>query len=349
MKRSVGVTTVAVLTLVGSAFTLVMGILMLAVMIFAPIPTSPQFPGSPMFMKVLLAGVSLTYLGPAIWGIFTGIGLFRLKNWARISMIVFAVLLICMAAFSGLLTLVVPFPRAPDRAVDPSVVSVIRIFMGAFWLALLGLGIWWLVFFTRSKVKAQFVPLQPALATGLPTFPPDTAIQTAPEAPAQSEPRRPLSITILAGWLLASCAFLPLNLLIHSPAVVFTKLLTGQSAGLWYCALVAIQLFIGYGLLRLRPAARIAAIIYFGFGFLNMAVFYLAPGGRDRTLALLGSQKSMLPWMKMFSSQPDFQFDPTPFLVLGVIAGLIGIVVPIYFLVTRKVAFQNGSSVAHVG
>jgi hypothetical protein len=60
-------------------------------------------------------------------------------------------------------------------------------------------------------------------------------------------------ITILAWWLLASCAFLPLNILIHSPAVVFTKLLTSQSAGLWYCALVAIQLFIGYGLLRLRP------------------------------------------------------------------------------------------------
>jgi hypothetical protein len=46
MKRSVGVTIIAILSLLGSAFMLVMGTVMLAVMALAPAPRSSQFPGS---------------------------------------------------------------------------------------------------------------------------------------------------------------------------------------------------------------------------------------------------------------------------------------------------------------
>lgn len=349
MRRSVGVTVAAVIALTGSVFTLLMGVLMLAVLAFAPVAASAQLP-SPVFVKVMLVFVSLMYLVPGGLGVFTGIGLWRLRNWARISILVFSVLLMCMAVFSGLLTMVIPFPPSPGRPMPASFVLGFRLFMTGSWLALLGLGIFWLVFFTRAKVKAQFVP---ALTAGMPSFAtgvssPLTASSTfpmpaVPEASAVTKSARPLSITIIAWLLLAGCAFLPFNFLLHTPAVLFTRLVTGTPAAVWYGALVVIQFAIGYGLLKLKPAARVAAIAYFGFGCLNMAVFYCAPGATARVQALFESEKAMFPWMQMVPSTSQFQVSATPFIVIGVVGGLIGALVPIYFLVTRKQAFEKAA------
>jgi hypothetical protein len=344
MKRSTGVTVIAILSLLGSAFTFVVGTVMLVVMAIAPVPRSNEFPGSPMLLRAILLASSLMYLLPAVWGILTGIGLLRLKNWARISIIVFSVLLILMSAFTGLVSLVVPIPATSNNEVDPLVMIGIRMVVGAFWLALLGIGIWWLVFFNRSKVKEQFGQL--ALA-----FPGGSMSQTA--YPVQSMPvsatepgtaKRPLSITILAWLLLAGCAFIPLSLVLRAPAILFTTLLNGGPAILFFLTFAALQLCIGIGLLRLRPVARMAAVIYFIFGFLNSAVFYFAPGGHARTLALMESQQTMFPWMRQFQGQAGLQFNPAPFLVVGAVVGLFVITVPLYFLITRKLAFEMAAA-----
>ena len=106
--------------------------------------------------KVLMATASLVYLLPAIWGIATAIGLWRLKNWARISIIVF-VLPTLMGGFTGLIMLIMPFPSTPTATPDRAVMATMRIVMGGFWLDPAGYRIWWLVFFTRAKVVEQFV------------------------------------------------------------------------------------------------------------------------------------------------------------------------------------------------
>ena len=97
MKRSIGVTVIAVLSLLGSVLTLLMGVLLGWVMFRAPVASPDQYPGSPAFFKAMLFAGVLIYVVPAIWGICTSIGLLRLRDWARISMIAFAVLLILMA------------------------------------------------------------------------------------------------------------------------------------------------------------------------------------------------------------------------------------------------------------
>jgi hypothetical protein len=142
MNRSVGVTVIAVLALLGSGLTLLMGILMAVVMAVAPVPTQPEFPASPAFLKVMLLAASLVYVLPAVWGILTGIGLLRLKNWARISIIVFSVLLTLMGGFTALTALLIPFFPIPTGTVDTSVMAVMRVSMGVFCLAQLGIGIW---------------------------------------------------------------------------------------------------------------------------------------------------------------------------------------------------------------
>jgi hypothetical protein len=156
--------------------------------------------------------------------------------------------------------------------------------------------------------------------------------------------RRPVSITVLAWLLLVGCLFIPLSLVLHAPAILFTKLLTGWPSVLFFAVFAALQLGIGIGLLRLRPAARIAAIGYFSFGFLNSAVFYLAPGGHARALSLIDSQQSMFPWMRSLPDQARFHFDPAPFLILGGVSGLAMLAVPLYFLITRKSVFETAAA-----
>ena len=340
MKRSAGVTAIVILSLLGSVFTFAMGILVLVMMIMAPVSSTNPFPGSPSLFNAMLVLASLMYLLPAVWGIVTGIGLWRLKNWARVSIVVFSVLLILMGGFSGLVTLIVPFPPTQNSSVDPSIMTSIRISMAAFMLALAGIGVWWLVFFNRSTVKEQFGQLSPAFVDRSP-------LQTAYPAQGTAESaagKRPLSIAILAWFLLVGCMFLPLWFVFRTPVILFTRLLTGWPAVLLCLGYAAVQVCIGVGLLRLRPAARTAAIIYFLFGFVNSAIFYFAPGGHARMLALIESQQTMFPWMRLFLTHPEFQFDPTRFMVIGYAGGVIGIMVPLYFLITRKVAFEKAAA-----
>lgn len=344
MKRSVGVTVIVILSMLGSVFTFAIGILMLVVMIVAPVSRSDQFPVSPVFFKVMLVIASLLYLLPAVWGIVTGIGLWRLKNWARVSIIVFSVLLILIGGFSGLITLVVPIPSTPSNTVDPSIMTGIRLSMGAFMLALAAIGVWWLVFFNRSKVKEQFGQLSLVPSIGSPMQADQFRQSTSVSTKDPGAGRRPLSITILAWLILAGCLVTPFSLMLRLPAILFTKLLTGWPATLFYLSFAVVQLCIGIGLLRLRPAARIAAIIYFAFGSVNTAAFYLAPGGHARMLAFMESERAMFPWMRTLPSQPEFPIEAAPFLVIGAVSGLIVTAILLYFLITRKFAFERSAA-----
>jgi hypothetical protein len=75
MRRSVGVTVIAVLSLIGSLLTLLLGLLMGVALAFAPssTPTETAIPAG--FLKAMMALVLLIYLGAAAWGIVTSIGL----------------------------------------------------------------------------------------------------------------------------------------------------------------------------------------------------------------------------------------------------------------------------------
>lgn len=345
MNRSVGVTVIAVLAFIGSVLVLLMGILMAVVMIVAPPPAQQDFPASPLVFKALMLAVSFMYVLPAVWGILTSIGLFRLRNWARISTIVFSVLLILMSGFAALMALLIPLVRVPGGTVDPSVLLFMRISMGVFWLAQVGVGVWWLVFFNRARVKQQFVPPIFVAATAMDSSYTAPAL-TASAADARTITRRPLSFTILAWLLLIGCLFMPLNFVLHPPIPLFTKLLTGWPAEMYLTILCVLQLYVGVGLLRFKPAARVAGVGYFGFAFVNTVVFYFAPGSRARVLALAEQQQSMFPWMTLWQRDAPFQFDLTPFLLIGACVGMAFIAVTIYFLITRKAAFETAALAA---
>ncbi len=344
MKRSLGVTVIAVFTLLGSLLALLMGILTAVFAVVAPLPAQREFPASPAFFKAMLLAASLVYILPAVWGILTSIGLLRLKNWARVSTIVFSVLLILMSIGPLLGSILFSFMPVPSEAADNSVMTVVRVSMGVLGSAQLGIGVWWLLFFTRSRVRQQFVPVSETIVAAQP--PSVYAIEAQPvsmAAAGKNSPRGPISVTIIAWLLLIGCPFVPMTLVLHTPAVLFTKVLEGWSADLYYVVVGCLLLYIGVGLLRLKPLALQVGVGYFLFAFVNSAVFFLAPGGRARTLSLVEHQRAMFPWMQAWQGQSAFRFDLTSFIVVGASVGTIFLVAQLYFLVTRREAFETAA------
>lgn len=358
MNRSIGVTVNAVIALVASVLALAFGVLMVFAMVLAtssaPLEPPKEFPLPPVLLKAFMLLIPLMYLLPAIWGICTAIGLLRLKNWARISIIVFGGLLAAFGLLGALSALAFTMVRLPDSpAVDPAAMGFVRAFMALFALGELGTGLWWLVFFNLAKTKAQF-QRRPATFAGamppavLPPPPPRLApLPTVAPLPARPEaPTRPISITIIACYLLIMCAFVPTSLVLHSPAPLFTVLLTGWGASLYYLVVLAVQVYVGIGLLRMQPAARLAGMGYFAFTLFSSAAFYFAPGGHARVTKLMASQLSMFPWMKAWQDATPLQLDLAPFLMAGAVLGLAVVLVPLYFLFISGPAFERRGSAA---
>jgi hypothetical protein len=362
-NRSAGVTVIAILALIGSALLLAIAGLVAIAMIAMPTPpqNDPQLP--PAFFKVFRIIGPLIYALPAVWGIVSAVGLLQLKNWARISTIVFSVLLMGFGAL-GLLTSMVFFLNPPPgNGVDPKMFSIIGAVTAVFALAQIGIGIWWMVFFNRAGVKAQFLA-QPfpflqtgqgiaSYATNMPssaTPPPpglpsqtDPAALSTPPIVAPNRPARPLSVSIIAWYLLAICVFVPFNLILHAPAILFTAILTGWPAAIFILAFAGVSIYAGIALLQMKPAGRLVGIGYFIFGLLNLAVFYFAPGRHARLERFMDVQQSMFPWMRSTQANSPFQADMMPFIIIGAVFGVALCLVPIYFLAVAKPAFDKAA------
>ena len=358
-NRSAAVTVIAILQLIGSALVLAMsGLLAVAMIAAPPTPNDAQLP--PMFFKMIRIIAPLIYALPAVWGIITAVGLLQVKNWARISTIVFSALLLFFGAFGILTSMVFFLKPPPGKGLDPAMFAWVGVFMAVCALAQIGIGIWWMVFFNRARVKAQFQPQplplphpgqgfapyadMPSSATPPPPgFPSATDLAPSPASPlAQNRPARPLSISIIAWFLLVCCIFFPVSLFLHPPVALFLTVLIGWPAAVFILISAAISVYLGIGLLQMKPAARLVAMGYFIFGGLNAAVFYFAPGGSARLARFLDLQQSMFPWMRYAQANSQFS-DPTPFLIIGAIGGIVFSVVLLYCLAAAKPAFDRAA------
>jgi len=303
MARSAGVTASSIIALIGSGVTLLFAGVAALSLAIAPSPTQDV-----PFMKAVLIGIVVLWVAASGWGIASGIGLLRLREWARISMLVFGALLIlfCLPAAASMPFLRMPVP--PD--VPPAFFLAIRVVIPSFYLALAALGVWWVCFFNRKAVKAQFRGGESLMAPS-------------------AAPTRPVSIGII-GWFLLVCGcFVPLTLFLHVPLMFLGFLLVGSSAKAAVLTLGIIGVVTGVGLLKLRPWARILAICYFLFGALNSLAFLVVPGAEARLqLAMAATQSSMkLP-----------PVPPPPIWFISA-AGLPLVIAVLWFLIMRKTSF----------
>ncbi len=319
MKRSAGVTISAVLVLLGSGVTLLLGLLTAAL----ALQTNDPRMG---FLRPLLLVEAVILGGAAALGAATGIDLLRLRRWARISLIVFASFLCLMGLTAGLVMLVLPIPPpANPPAGFAQVILGIRLGVAGFYFLLLALGAWWIWLFTRERVAAQFGKVAPAAA------PSPAAEAVARVGVAQG---RPVAITIIAVLVLIGAVNFPVALLLRFPAYLLGQLVAGWGAVAFYLGFCLAHVAIGVGLLRLRPWSRLAAIALYLFGIANLATMAL-PGRMD---ALMEAVWARFPAMM----RPPVNF-PMPPVWFTMAPGLVLMGVILYFLAREGKAFRSSS------
>lgn len=152
-QRSAAVTASGVIAILGSLVTAIgvlIGIMGLLVSFGYPSP-APTIPG----VRAITAAMMVFFLAVAIWGAFSGVGVIRFRNWARLSVLVWAGITtpICLLVIAVMAW--IPFPELPEPQLST---TVLRFFIIAFYGAPLAIAVWWLILFTRPQIVAQFRP-----------------------------------------------------------------------------------------------------------------------------------------------------------------------------------------------
>src|SRR5258708_36660362 len=125
-------------------------------------PQAGASPQIPPFVRSTVVATMVFLAGLAIFGIFISVGVLHLKNWARVSMLIWGAV---MAAFSGLalpFAAFMPMPEAPAQS--PAALPFVRTLLLIVYGIPFFIVVWWLLLFNRRAVKDQF--LAPALGDG---------------------------------------------------------------------------------------------------------------------------------------------------------------------------------------
>ncbi len=249
MSRPVGVTASAVVAIFGSIITLVMAAFMAASPFIAT--TQPQPPYATQ-IAIVAAAIAIALAGLGFW---TAIDVFRLRPWARTSILIFAGFLGAWSAICLLVMMVMPMPPQLNAGMGQTIHVVTLVMFGIP----LAIAIWWLIQFNAQSTKAAFTSSVPGPASA-----------------------RPLSISIM-GWAgivgaVGCLLWIPIRL----PAFLFGLTFAGWTAGVVYGLFGALSLYIGRGLLDLRERARLLAIAWFVFGFVHTCVVTFVPSVRQR-------------------------------------------------------------------
>lgn len=304
MPKWIGIRVSAGLTILGSVVTLLFAALMVWTALHASRLETPV--ESPFPLKAMMVTMAVFFAAFSAWGISTAIGIFRRRGWARLSMIVFALLLVGMggSALVGIL-----FIKMPDTGnVSPATMQNVRVGIAAFYGAMAVIGAWWLLLFNSSATKQYF------------------AERTAePDA-------RPLSIAII-GWYLLLCAVgTATGAILRMPGMLFGLILTGWEALAIYTAFTAVEIYLGAGLLQLQESARVASIAWFGLLAVNSVVTVALPGFAGRMQIV---QQALPAFLR--GGQTPLPIEGTGALML---MGTLIVAVPIWFLVRRRAAFR---------
>jgi len=331
MPRSVGITISAVVVIIGSAFTILGGAMMVLGSLFLS-KSSPaaNVPANLGFFVVIEA---VMFSGFGGWGLAAGIGLINLKQWARISMLCFAAILVFISLPAAVLLAVIPFPNTNDPNLPSNFMSIMRTGMVLFYAMFAALGCFWLYFFNKQSVKAQFQVKQPAL---------ESAAGTPIAAPGASR-ARPLSITIIGWFLLIGSAFAPLGLLFNSaflsgvrfPLYFLGFFFFGRSASLILIVCIMAQIVAAVGLLKLKNCGLLATIGLQCLTVVNASLLVGIPANRARFQQIMET---------MIASANSRMPQTVPFVFpiwIGFASSLPIVFVILWFLITRRHAFTN--------
>jgi hypothetical protein len=220
---------------------------------------------------MILKLVSYSLLGLGFLGIVNGVGLLGLKNWARKTMVIgsgAAVVISVYCLYVSLALLGVP----PTAEMKP---ATAHLFWGSFFgisLLVFGVGLWFVIAFTRPSALASFVkpPVQSAGAIA--------SISTCP-----------LPLALLAGFYVMGgiVAVLLLRVPDRIPDVVFAHALYGAPRLQYVLITTAVGIAAAIGLFRVKPWAIHLSIGLELFSISSHAVNLLQPKAMESLRAAL--------------------------------------------------------------
>jgi hypothetical protein len=303
MEKWIAVRASAVFSIAAGVATLVFSGILGITLILVPPRGSGPFP--PAVLQAAGCVAAVMFAGFGIWGLATGIGVVRRRAWARGSVIVFSAMAILFALTGLGAILIIPQPDNPD--VNVRLAGTVRHAVEAFYAGLALLGAWWLALFNRESSKRYF------------------SEKTAGNA-------RPLSVSAIGCYLLASAAATALCAALGAPALFFGVAVTGWTAMALYSAYTVIQVYLGAGLLQLDESARVWAIVYFLASASNGVALITRPAFAARMHAIQG--RFEMAFNRNVSAMPG---SISMLIVIAVAAAI-----PIWFLVRRRAAFTPG-------
>jgi len=327
VKRSGDVTASAIVLFCGNVFYVLIGSLAIL---------GAKASGEPV--DDVYVGVLLLCIAPAVWGIATGVGVLKLRRWAWVSIIVISGVTIFFSFFFAVALMFMPslLGDQPDLSAA-NVRTVVDIGLPTLLLAM-AIAIWWLVLFTRDRVRMQFAKRGAASISA-----------TAGESASESDLSRgltslpaggqiPTSIRVIAIMSMAGAAIVLFSLQFvvrrHHPLVMFGMLVSGWWVLLYGTTLVTAQTVLPIYTLR-RRAWALEGMIWYGVVNLANACLFLISPARNRYFEVLkrdvvppGVNAETLDHLRRTVAYTSFSFA----ICVGVVC--------LYFLFTRRKAFR---------
>jgi hypothetical protein len=264
-KPSASVVTAAILAILGSLLA-ILG-LSFSLIGFMFLPAQQNGPALPPGFKTIAEFTMVVFVGISFFGIATGIGLIRLKNWARISALVWAgiTVVVGILAVASILLLDLPLNTSlpANSAATPVSMPAIKAMVAVIYGIPILVGAWWLILFNHKSVKAQFTGTAAALSE-----------------PAESlKPRCPLPIAIIAGLILFSVAGMFAVPLMHMPItlIYFGHRLQGELGAFVFASTAVLYLAAAIGLLTLKRWSYPLIFVLLAFGLTSMVVTLASP------------------------------------------------------------------------
>jgi hypothetical protein len=227
-------------------------------------------------VRSLLTVILLISTGLAIFGVFTCIGVLRLKKWARVSILIWGGVLAGVCGLMLPFTLLVPLPEMP--ADSAATLPYTRILLAVFYGFQFLIGVWWLVLFNQRAVKEQFLGLAP----------------TDGQLVATPLPRCPLPLAILAGFSIISAGFslfLPFTNLPVNPTL-FSYRFQGVIGVILFYVSAGLLLVGSIGMLRLKRWSYPLMLGQYFFWMASGTVTLVSPN-YDRNLHDMLSQANL--------------------------------------------------------
>ncbi|HWZ98065.1 MAG TPA: hypothetical protein VN025_09910 [Candidatus Dormibacteraeota bacterium] len=197
------------------------GLLEIAILALPQIGATTSRPTIPPETRGVVAAMYFVFFAIAVGQLVVAINVLRRRNWARITIIVWAALMAVLCALSAVAVFFV-FSMVPQTVPGGTEAGPFLLFMKVFMLLVYGVpfvvGVWWLILFTRPRVVAAFTNPQSSTFAPMPMDASGFPVPTLPARPLSArKPSCPLPIAIIAGFDLSGAVFMLIAIFLPLP------------------------------------------------------------------------------------------------------------------------------------